>query len=395
MDSTPTDEFTTTIRRLYLVAMAMFLVTITIGILNGLNVVEFSRDQLLTHVHSGTLGWISLALITTTMWLTRSSDRRLAWALAILIPIYVAAFYSGYLPARAVAGSVLLVAVLWVLVWVWGRTSTNKSLPMLTVALGLTTFAYGAIIGVLIQIQFATHATIFPAGADMIGAHAAAMVFSYLILVAMGLIEWRVKDSRGRPVAGLIQVGALFAGGFVLSGALLFGGDSAAQAAGGIDLLLNLVAVVLFAVRVLPAAVRIGWGAATARRHIATAALFVPVAMAIFMYVIYLFISVGVEGISPRVLEASDHAAFIGVITNLVLGLILTATSDQGEDVGAIGQVGFWVMNAGLLVFLYGLMTDSTSIIALGAPSMGVGILVVLGVAAIRLRASNLSGIRA
>jgi hypothetical protein len=379
------------LRGLYLVAMAMFLITIGIGILNGLNVVEFSRDQLLTHVHSGTLGWISLALITTTMWLTRSIDRRLAWALAVLIPIYVAAFYSGYLPARAVAGTALLIVILGVLVWAWRGAMADRSLPVLTVTLGLTTFGYGAIIGVLIQIQLATKSALFPAGADAIGAHAAAMVFSYLILAAMGLIEWQVRGTKGRPRAGLVQIGALFLGGFVLSGALLFGGDSAAQAAGGIDLLLNLVAIILFAVRVLPAAVRTRWGAATARRHIATAAVFVPVAMAIFMYVIFLFITKGITAISPRVLEASDHAAFIGVITNLILGLILTATADQGEDTGRAGQVGFWVMNVGLLIFLYGLMTDSTSIIAVGAPAMGVGILVVLALASIRLRASNLA----
>ena len=241
MDSSDRAGFSSTIRQLYLLAMAMFLVTIAIGILNGLNVVEFSRDQLLTHVHSGTIGWISLSIITTTMWLTRSTNARMAWALAILIPVYVLAFYTGNLPFRAIAGSALLVAILWVFVWVWRGVGANRSLPMLTVALGLTTFAYGAVIGVLIQIQFASNIQIFPIGADIVGAHAAAMVFSYLILAAMGLIEWRVGATEGRPRAGLVQIGALFAGGFVLSGALLFGGDSAAQAAGGLDLLLNLV----------------------------------------------------------------------------------------------------------------------------------------------------------
>ena len=39
-------------RNLYGVAMAVFLVTIVIGILNGADVVEFDRNQLLTHVHS-------------------------------------------------------------------------------------------------------------------------------------------------------------------------------------------------------------------------------------------------------------------------------------------------------------------------------------------------------
>ena len=55
-----------TARTLYLVAMAIFLVTIAIGILNGLDVVEFDRNQLLTHVHSGTIGWLTLSIVATT-----------------------------------------------------------------------------------------------------------------------------------------------------------------------------------------------------------------------------------------------------------------------------------------------------------------------------------------
>ena len=36
-----------------LVAMALFVITIVIGIVNGLDLYEFDRNQLLTHVHSG------------------------------------------------------------------------------------------------------------------------------------------------------------------------------------------------------------------------------------------------------------------------------------------------------------------------------------------------------
>src|SRR5262245_65320465 len=43
---------------------------------------------------------------------------------------------------------------------------------------------------------------------DVVGAHAAAMVFSYLILAAMGLLEWRVLGTTGRARGGVLQ-GAL------------------------------------------------------------------------------------------------------------------------------------------------------------------------------------------
>ena len=82
----------TTARDLYLVAMAVFLVTIVIGILNGADAVEFDRNQLLTHVHSGTVGWLSLTIVASTFLLLRAADRRLMLTLAVLVPVYVVAF---------------------------------------------------------------------------------------------------------------------------------------------------------------------------------------------------------------------------------------------------------------------------------------------------------------
>ena len=169
--------------------------TIVIGIVNGLDLYEFDRNQLLTHVHSGTLGWITLGIVASAMWLTHAADRRLAVALAVLIPIYVAAFYFGNFTVRAITGVALMIAVLWVFAWAWRATRGGRSLPGLAVALGLTTFTYGALIGVLLQVQLATQTVIFPGGADVIGAHASTMVFSYLILAAMGFIEWQTKGT--------------------------------------------------------------------------------------------------------------------------------------------------------------------------------------------------------
>ena len=373
----------TTLARMFLVAMALFLVTITIGLLNGTDAVEFTRDQILTHVHSGTIGWISLALIASAMWLYGAVDSRLALALGILIPIYVAAFYTGNLAARAATGTALLVAILWVLVWAWRAWSAERTLPGLAVALGLTTFAYGAVIGVLIQVQLATATTIFTR--DAVGGHASAMVFSYLILLAMGLLEWRVLGTTGLPKAGLIQYGALFVGGLLLTGTLLFLDESATQAIGGIYLLVELVAVGLFAWRVVPAAIRGGLGA-----HLAAAIVFVFIAMGIFLYLIFLFISSGdPESVNFNLIKASDHAAFIGVITNLIFALILALTSGDRDPAPAwVPQLGFWAMNLGLLVFLVGLGQDIAEVKRIGAPAMGVGILIVMYVLARRLWAS-------
>ena len=381
------------VRSLWFVAMAVFLVTIGIGIVNGLDLYTFNRDELLTHVHSGTLGWITLSLVAASAWFAGGIDRRLAIALGVTIPVYVAAFYLAIPWLRAAVGGVLLVEIVWLVVWAWGLYRVRRSLPSLAIAMGFTTFTYGAIIGVLRQVQLANGPTFFPGSADLVGAHASAMVFSYLILVAMGLIEWRVRDTTGLPRGGVVQLVALFAGGAVLSITLLFLSGDALQAAGGIDLLVDIVAVGLFVVRVLPKALRTDWRSGGGR-HIAASALFVPVAMAIFLYVVFKFIGDPKLATDPTpvagVLTASDHAAFIGVVTNLVLGLLNALTADRRSRWPWADQIAFWGTNIGLAIFLVGLVATSSTIKEIGAPLMGVCLLVGLATLAMRLRDSDL-----
>ena len=380
------------VRGLLYVAMALFVVTIAIGILNGLDVVEFNRDQLLTHVHSGTLGWVTICLVAASTWLFRGGDRRLAVALGVLIPIYVVAFYLGNLPFRAISGTALLVAIVWLVVWAWQSYARIGTLPALAVALGLATFGYGAIIGVILQVQLASGNQIFPAGADVIGAHAGTMVFSYLILVAMGLIEWQVKGTTGRPVAGLVQLVALFGGGALLAAVSLFAADQV-EAIGGIYLLVELIAIVLFVVRILPAALRIDWVAASPGRHLATSSIFVIVAMAAYIFLVISFLSDPSQDFDTflPILTASDHATFIGVITNLVFALALTLTADRRHDSAWAEQPVYLLMNGGLLVFLAGLVAQVQVLKQIGAPAMGVGLLLGLAVLAMRLRSSDLA----
>ena len=381
------------VRDLLYVAMALFLITIVIGIVNGLDLYEFDRNQLLTHVHSGTLGWVTLSLVAAAFWLFKSGDRRLAVVMAILIAAYVIAFYTGFLWLRAVTGLALFVAIAWLLAWAWRASVATGSVPALAVALGFTTFAYGAVIGVLLQVQLASGTTIFPGGGDVIGAHAGTMVFSYLVLVSMGLIEWRVRRTTGLPIAGLVQVGALFGGGLLLAVVQLFLPDQV-QAIGGIYLLVELIAIVLFAVRVLPAAVRVDWIRATPARHLATAAIFVIVAMGIYMYLVISFLgnpSADFDTFLP-ILIASDHSTFVGVITNLVFALALTLAADRRSVWPWADQVVYWLMNLGLVVFAIGLAADVAEVKRIGAPVMGVGILLGLALITMRLRSSDLSG---
>jgi len=361
-------------RILYLVAMAVFVVTIAIGILNGLDLVEFDRNQLLTHVHSGTVGWLTLSLVATAMVYFRRGDLRLAAALGLMVPLYVAAFYTGSFALRAISGTILLAIVAWVVVWVWqSYLASERSLVGLGLTLALSTFGYGAVVGVLLQVGFATGTTIVPG--DGIGAHAGAMTFGYLVLAAMAIIEWQVRDTAGLPRGGLLQLGALFVGGLILSIALLTG---AAQLGGTLYLLAELIAVTLFVVRIVPAAVRVDWAGPDPLRHVAAASLWVVAALLLFMYLVSQFIAAPDDpDLINRlggVLIASDHAVYIGVISNLVFAVLARrvappATSDLSR------QLMFWGLNAGLLLFAAGLVSDSVILKQIGAPLMGLFLL--------------------
>jgi hypothetical protein len=382
-------------RDLFLVAMAVFVLNIAIGILNGADAVEFDHNQLLTHVHAGTVGWLTLTIVASAFLLFRAADRRLVITLGVLVPVYVVAFYTGSFALRAIGGTLLLVAVAWLLYWVWRQyLDGERSLPRLAVTLGLTSFGYGAVIGVLIQIAFALEVTILPG--DFIGAHASAMTFGYLVLVSFGIIEWRLLGTRDLPRSGLAQILALFLGGLVISVGLLAGAE---QAAGGIYLLTQVVAVVLFVVRIGRRALGVGWLDANPIRHVGAASIWVVGALILFMYLVASFITAAdpsdPNAFPLNVLIASDHSVYIGVITNLMLCLVSVLAADVLARPAWASHLIFWGVNLGLLVFVVGLILDTAEIKRIGAPVMGVTLLLALAILAMRAVQSNLASAEA
>jgi hypothetical protein len=188
----------------------------------------------------------------------------------------------------------------------------------------------------------------------------------------------------------------LFIGGLVISVTLLFLPAEAIQPAGGLYLLLELIAVVLFAIRVVPTAVRVDWGRSSTDRNMAIASVFVVIATAIYLYVVAQVIAnpsltVQSEGIAG-VLLASDHSTFIGVITNLMFGLLLVLTLDQATRWPWADQLIFWGVNGGLVLFLIGLIVDAAILKRIGTPIMGLALFLGLATFASRLWASDLTG---
>ena len=58
----PTSPYASEVRLLLRSALVLFTFTVVVGILNGTDLMEFDRKALLTHVHAGTLGWITMSV---------------------------------------------------------------------------------------------------------------------------------------------------------------------------------------------------------------------------------------------------------------------------------------------------------------------------------------------
>src|SRR5207248_7726410 len=171
-----------------------------------------------------TLGWITMGVLGVAIWMfggTGGSLARNIGITGIATAAYVLAFWSGNFVARAAFGAIELV-VIYARWWWVVRQAMREGLgridtPKLSIALGLTTLVIGSTIGVVVQVMFAT-SNVSDVTGQSIGAHAAAQVGGYLVLVAAGIAEWwLVGPGRPRSMAATIQVGALFVGGLLLA----------------------------------------------------------------------------------------------------------------------------------------------------------------------------------
>ena len=100
------------VRNLFRTALVLFVITVVIGILNGIEVWEPPRNTLLTHVHAGTLGWITLAVFGGAIWMYGSPDdtssSRVATFAIVAIVLCVLAFWSVDLTTPTPVSSVPL-----------------------------------------------------------------------------------------------------------------------------------------------------------------------------------------------------------------------------------------------------------------------------------------------
>lgn len=362
-------------RLLFRGALVIFLVTIVIGILNGLDVWQPSQNMLLTHVHSGTLGWITLSVFGAVLLAFGGAEgantRPLAWFALGATVIYVIAFATGTGFFRPIAGTLMLAAIVWFLIWVSGRyRASEKSTSQLGLLLAMVSLTIGGVLGVLLGLFIANGS--IPGLSDetalsLAGAHPPAMLIGYLVLAGAAIVHWLLNGPGS--AAGRIVMWALFAGGVAANLAFILDIDPLIQAATGLEV----IAIVTFTVHMWSRIAPRSWAGQGMDNFARFAAWFLVIGVALLVYVVQLFMSGQLDpetgGGEVGVLIAFDHAMFIGVMTNALFALV----ARTGE--GASAPWLAWFINGGVVLFLVGLILDVDIMKQIGAPVMGFALL--------------------
>lgn len=381
----------------FVAALVLFVFTIVVGILNGLDVYDPDHDTLLTHVHAGTLGWITLSVAGTAL-IMFTKDRTLdagevgrgttlAWAITGAITLYVAAFFAGdRIPgdriARPIFGTLLLIVTVWFAAWLFqsnGRFA-QSSIARLGVILAWISLMVGAVLGVILGI-YTSQSEVPGLSNDtaeaLAEAHPPAMVIGFLILAAMAIIEWLLRgdQSWAETRLGAAQMWMLFVAGVVINIAFIANLD---QELLGPANLLMIAGVVIMLVRYRADLVPAGWRDAGTGMYPRLAALFAIAYLVLLTIVVVLFVTESMdidalEDWEEGLILAFDHTMFVGVMTLLLFGVI--STSLHGSERGIVDSIVAWGVTIGIIGFAAGLLSVNAPLKRIFTPLMGLSLL--------------------
>ena len=156
----------------------------------------------------------------------------------------------------------------------------------------------------------------------------------------------------------------------------------------GLNLLGEVVGVAIVLVRLRRRIMGAGWSDNGPARFGAASILWLIPAVGLIVYLIANYIE-DFDQAPVRLLLALDHATFVGILTNAILGLLVVATTTRRALWSWADQLVFWGMNLGLVGFVIGLLADAPEIKRISTPVMGLAILLGLLTAAMRLRESD------
>lgn len=380
------------VRVAFLASSLLFLVTIGLGFLNVVTTGSLPRWQVLTHLHSGTVGWILLSFVGVAVWLftgdrevSESYGRRVTWLVWLAVVAFVGligSFAYGFWRG----GDALLplgVFAPFAALMLWATAvfalSQLREIPIVTtahlvVAVGLLVAAIGVTLGALVGVDHA-FGEVLPVDPGMgVGAHVLS-VLPAVTVVATGVVEWLLPDGESTKWSrsGALQatVGGL-TGLMTPIGFVLLAVGVPENTAGAVFLGLIAGAVVY----TLMFLARVGL------RALRTNPLSGGVEAWLFFATLWFVVFMATEFAGPALGEAEwvgvlrIHAFFVGLATNLLFGVIAVRTRGVSPRYPWAEPAAMWVVNVGIVAFAAG---EAAMELPHGAAVMGLGAL--LGVA--------------
>ena len=389
-------------------SLLLFIVTIVIGILNGIDVWEPDHDTLITHVHAGTLGWITLGVSGIALLMFSydrqvtgaevSRARNLAWGMVGAVVLYVAAFLAGDSIfddriQRPIAGTVLLIVVVWFFVWLLGANKAfgSSSPARLGIVLSWISLIVGAVFGITLGLFIANGEV--PGLSDDVAArvaeaHPPAMLIGFLLLAAFASIEWLLHSDKTSMRPATIQMWLLFVAGIVINIAFVAGKDE--ELAGPANLLM-IIAVFMLLWRSRRELMPDGWRGAGAGAFPRVASLALVGALVLLTVLISWLIGDKIDfdaltNSQEGLLLSFDHAMFIGVMTNVLFGVLAAGFSSARTALA--NRILLWGVNVGFAGFVLGLLTTTQVLKRIATPIMGAALLTGIAVYFMELRSN-------
>lgn len=355
------------IKLLYLGSGLLLGANITVGIVNVFTDGTIPHAQILTHFHAGTIGWVTLSVIATSLWLFTGrrevSDGYAGFTGGLAAVGFLAVL--GYIFAFALAFSstdrwyllptfgvptALVIVTSFIFVAAQLKKQAIVTTPHLLLFGALLVASLGATMGVIWGMTYANDGfNPYPENdaADGLGAHAGPMDM-YIALALAALIEGALRTDATRwSKPGLFQMLAGVLGGFAVSTGLFLGIEPLAP-----------VALLLFLIGFGFYFVRIGWRAIAQnpfRRGSAPGLFFAglsfPLYVAGFVLLVFKYFIPG-EDPPHDLVVAFQHVTFIGLATNTILVTQARFAPHPGTD--GVFAAGVWTMNVGLIAFIAG-----------------------------------------
>ena len=367
-------------RNLFRAALAIFIVTVVIGILNGTDLWDPPRNTLLTHVHAGTLGWITLSVFGGAIWMIGAdvkTTRPMAMYAMLAVGAYVLAFWSVDLTdtvsiQRPIGGILAFIAMVWVFVWaVRSMRGRSYNVAQFGMVLALAFLVFGAVLGVLLGLQLADVEVVAAENADRLGAsHPGAMVAGYVVLAGLALIEWLIQDrvpTISESKIGAVQMVLLLLAGVVLVVGFLADSEELLQVGVPLQVIGALILLGRHGRRLAPA----GWKGRAANRFVRVAVLgLLAVVVLIAVLITQIVGGKDFEEV-VHIALAFDHVNFLLVSTSLIFAMM----SLGSKVTEATNNLVFSGLTVGAAGFVVGLLLQENVMKRIFTPILGLALL--------------------